>query len=183
MLNNKLSKSLSLFLATLMVVNSMLFAVIVHPKPAQALPGDFVTVVKDFSKDVWGAIEKAFREAKAATDKAFQSSSVAFDTWDKTDSIMKDIGTYLFTITMQIIADRMTNDIVAWLNGGAKGSPKVTQDFGQKLRDAADLAAGAVVGGLLGLNNNELCDPNFLKVKLTIALNPLQAPTFPERYK
>jgi|GEM_PF-2812971 len=180
------TKSVSFFLAFLLIFNSFLLIGVLKAQSVQAQAPDpfsplilaqqIKNFVVDKAKWVWD-------KAQAAATKAYQTLSTAFDAWSKSDSIMSKVSYALMYITINIMLTRMTQNIVGWLDGGAKGSPKIFQDFGQDFEDAIDLAGGAVIGGLLGLNNGELCDPNFLKVRLTIGLDELRAPTFAEKFK
>ncbi len=187
--NSTATKSISFFLAFILIFNSFLLIGILRAQPAQAIlgagdvvfdPAALAQSVKNFvvdkAKIVWDKLQ-------AASTRAYQAVSTAFDAWSKSDSILSKVSYALMYITINIMLTRMTQNIVGWLDGGAKGSPKIFQDFGQDFEDAVDLAGGAVIGGLLGLNNGELCDPNFLKVRLTIGLDELRAPTFEERFK
>ncbi len=182
----KILKSVSSVLIMVLIVNSFLLITIFQTKTvnAQGAPDATIAINAQTAKQSsWQAIKTAFDESRKQGDSIFQASSTAFDAWSKSESILAKVSYALMYITINIMLTRMTQNIVSWLDGGAKGSPKIFQDFGQDFEDALDLAGGAVVGGLLGLNNGELCDPNFLKVRLTIGLDELRAPTFAERFK
>jgi hypothetical protein len=187
--NSTASKSISFFLAFVLIFNSFLLIGVLNAQPARAIlgagdvvfdPAALAQSVKNFVVD---KAKWAWDKIQAGATKAYQTISTAFDAWKKSDSILSKVSYALMYITINIMLTRMTQNIVGWLDGGAKGSPKIFQDFGQDFEDAADLAGGAVIGGLLGLNNGELCDPNFLKVRLTIGLDELRAPTFAEKFK
>ncbi len=179
--NSKISKIVSSLLVFVLVVNSFLFIALWSPKPAQAQIA--TTEVASVPQTIWKTIKTAFDKAKAAVDKAFQKASLAFDSWSKSEKILDQVSYSLLYITTSIILQKMTQNIVTWLEGGAKGTPKVLPNFEDELKNAVDFAAGSVVGSLLGLNDGELCNPNFVKVTLSLALDPLQAPTFEERFK
>jgi len=183
------TRSISFFLAFVLIVNSFLFAVIYNAQPAQAIFGagdvvfDPAAVAQSIKNFVVDKAKWVWEKAQAAATHAYETVSTAFEAWKKSDSILAKVSYQLMYITVQIMLQRMTQNIVGWLDGGAKGSPKIFQDFGQDFENAADLAGGAVIGGLLGLNNGELCDPNFLKVRLVVGLDELRAPTFQENFK
>ncbi|MBI3671659.1 hypothetical protein HY249_02595, partial [Candidatus Azambacteria bacterium] len=178
----KIFRLLSAILVAVFIVNSFLFAAIANPKPAEAFldpSGPLLVAIQG----AWEIISTAFDKAKKVADDIFQGETTAFNVWSKSEDIMTKVSATLLYITMNLMLAKMTNDITAWINGGAKGSPKVTQDFKELFSNALDQAAGSVVGDILGLPNGELCDPQFLKVNLSLSLDTAQAPTFQEKLK
>ncbi|MEK7452784.1 MAG: hypothetical protein AAB614_00965 [Patescibacteria group bacterium] len=182
----RIFKPISTLLVAILIVNSFLFAILYSPNPARAIlgAGDIVSdPIQTALTTVWKAIKTAFDAAKAAADKIWQASVTFFNTWEKSENIMAQVSYALLYATIELMLAKMTTDIVNWINGGAKGSPKVALDFEEIFEDSLDQAAGSVIGDILGLPNGELCDPNFLKVNLPISLDTIQAPTFQEKLK
>jgi len=80
--SEKFSKSTSFLLAVLMVVNSFLFAIIVSPKPAKAIPVEVTSSVpvqiSTAQNNAHAAQKSAFDNAKQAKDVGFQGAATAF---------------------------------------------------------------------------------------------------------
>ena len=182
--NNNIFKQLSALLITILIANSFLFIAFYKPKETQAVADGLAgsSLIVGF-QTAWNAIVKAWDWTVEAANQVYKSIDTAFTTWQKSESILAQIAYSLVYITVQILLQRMTENIVNWLNGGAEGKLVITEDFGKLSEEALDLAGGEVVGGLLGLNNNELCNPNFLKVRLKVAIDLANQPTFQERFK
>ncbi len=175
-------KLTSLIVAFVLIANLFVFAVI-NTKTANAQFAGVVSVVSSIPQMIWKAVKMAFDKAKVAMDKAYQAFTSGIFSWEKVREVMKEVASALLYITVNIMLTRMTNNIVDWINGGMKGSPKITQDFRKDLSQALDLAAGQVVGALAGLPNGELCNPNFIKVDLRLALSPVEQPTLREKLR
>lgn len=167
-----------------------MFAVLIKPKPAQAFlgmgditfdPTAAINAVKNFIQDkakwVWD-------KAKWAVTQGYEKLKIAFDQWQKSESILAKVSYSLMYITVNIMLAKMTQDIVKWIDGGARGSPKIFQDFGEDLANAADLAGGAVIGQLLGIDSKTLCNPDFVKTDLVIAFDKyISPPIFQDKLK
>jgi hypothetical protein len=73
-----------------------------------------------------------------------------------------------FRCIAQVILRQMTNDIVAWINGGFKGNPAFVSNPSQFLVNIADRTAEDF---LRGTALEFLCSPFKLQIRLAIALN------------
>ncbi len=185
----KIFKPISSFLIAVLIVNSFLFVILANPNPAQAQmvvtdPGNTAASVSQTAKQTaWEAIKQAWDKSEGVLTGAYRATTEAFNQWDKSTAILARVSYALMYVTINVMLTKMTKDIVGWLDGGAKGSPKITTDFGQLFEDSLDLAAGAVIGDILGLRNGELCNPGFLKGFVVLSLDRVQQPTFRERIR
>src|SRR3989344_2386217 len=184
-------KYISGLLAFVLIANIVLFAVLMTPKEAKAIAG-----VGDITFDptLFGqAVKTTAIELKhtslltmaAAEEKGYHVFDVKKSLWDEFKSshgIIAEITSTLFLVMMHLILAKITNDIVAWINGGGKGKIRVLQDSGKFLRDAADEAGGMLMGAILNVDPKTLCDASFLKQKLAIQFaGPYAVPTFDEK--
>src|SRR3989344_3775008 len=184
-------KYISGLLAFVLIANIVLFAVLMTPKEAKAIAG-----VGDITFDptLFGqAVKTTAIELKhtslltmaAAEEKGYHVFDVKKSLWDEFKSshgIIAEITSSLFLVMIHQILGKITNDIVAWINGGGKGKIRILQDPGKFLRDAADEAGGVLMGAILNVDPKTLCDASFLKQKLAIQFaGPYAVPTFDEK--
>ncbi|OGD32001.1 hypothetical protein A3C91_03740 [Candidatus Azambacteria bacterium RIFCSPHIGHO2_02_FULL_52_12] len=181
MANGFLPKPISGLLIAVMIANSVLFAMMFQPQPAQAtgLPVvDIASIAQSVAKFVWDA-------AKFVYEKAVDIKNAAFQYWEQFKSnhgVIAEIVSSLLLIAMHQALAKLTNDIVAWINGGGKGKIRVLQDPGKFLADAADEAGGILAGQILGVDPKSLCNADYLKYTLAAELTgPYSVPTFPEK--
>lgn len=66
------------------------------------------------------------------------------------------------------ILDKMTNDLVAWINGGFQGKPAFVGDPGKFLLNIGDQLVGDII---LGSDLAFLCSPFKVQIQLALALN------------
>lgn len=179
-----LPKSTAGFLAAILVANLFLFAGIMHPKPAEAVLGigDIVFSPVEFAQAIGKFI---WEKAKWVYDKAKDLREEAYRLWRQFKSnngVIAEIVSSLLLTTMHVALGRLTNDIVAWINGGGKGKIRVLQDPGKFLTDALDGAGGVLAGAILNVDPRTLCNADFLRLKLKIAFaGPYAVPTFDEK--
>ncbi|MBI1754869.1 hypothetical protein HYR65_01125, partial [Candidatus Azambacteria bacterium] len=186
-MNGFLPKSVSGLLVAVIIANSFLFAMLFQPQQAQAqavVTDPVLTSVQSLS---YGAqlVDHALNVAAETKDTAAQTKTGLFEIWDQFKSnhgIIADIVRSLFLILIHQILAKITNDIVAWINGGGKGKIRVLQDPGKFLRDAVDEAGGVLAGAILNVDPKSLCDASFLKIKLKLAFTgPYAIPAFDEK--
>lgn len=190
-----LSKSTSGLLIAVIVVNSVLFAAIVNPQPTHAVAGvgDItfdptlnMTTLKQTMEDTSRFFKEEKYNLKTAVFEANQTQKSYWDQFKSSHGVIAEIVASLFLVLMHQMLAKITNDIVAWINGGMKGKVRdkirVLQDPGKFLADAADEAGGVLAGAILNVDSRSLCDASFLKGKLKIALTgPFAVPTFDEK--
>ena len=121
--NLKVTKSISFFLAFLLIINSFLFAVVFDVQKAQAQ-----LIVSDPANTAQSIANKALDQSKWVWDKAqaaetsvWQTITAAFDAWDKSDTILSRVSYSLMYITVQIMLTKMTQNIVGWSTGKING--------------------------------------------------------------
>lgn len=171
-------KSISIALIVVLLANLALFAAIFHVEQANAQFTDVAAMAQRVAKFIWDA-------AKWVWEKAVQAQQAAWRVWDQFKSshgtIAEIISSLLLVMMHQVLA-KITNDIVAWINGGGKGQIRVLQDPGGFLLDALDEAGGVVAGAILNVDADTLCDASYLKFTLTAAFTgPYAVPTFDEK--
>ncbi|MEK7520174.1 MAG: kelch repeat-containing protein, partial [Patescibacteria group bacterium] len=176
-----IAKPVSLFLAFVMIANLVLFAAIFYPQPVQAtgLPVvDVASIAQTVAKFVWD-------KAKWVYEKAVAAKTAAYEVWDQFKSahgVVAELVAATLTIAMHQVLAKLTNDIVAWINGGGKGKLRVLQDPGKFLRDALDEAGGVLMGSILNVDPRTLCDASYLKFTLAPTFaGPYAVPTFDEQ--
>src|SRR3989344_7412511 len=177
-----LPKSFSAILTIIMIANLALFGLIFQPKQAEAIPveviADAVAIVQWVAQKIWDA-------AKFAYEKAVDAKDALYKYWDQFKSshgTIAEITSSLFLVMIHQILGKITNDIVAWINGGGKGKIRILQDPGKFLRDAADEAGGGLMGAILNVDPKTLCDASFLKQRLALQFaGPYAVPTFDEK--
>src|SRR3989344_6992 len=174
-------KSISVTLVVVLVANLFLFATLFQPQPAKAtgLPVvDIGAIGQSIAEFVWNA-------AKWVYEKAVQAQEAAWRIWDQFKSnhgIIAEIISTLFLVMMHQVLAKLTNDIVAWINGGGKGEIRVLPDPGDFLLQALDEAGGVLAGAILNVDPATLCDASYLKFKLKAAFTgPYAVPTFDEK--
>lgn len=172
-------KSISTLLIVILIANMALFAVIFHPKQAEAaIFHDAIAVARDTIEFVW-------KVAKGAYERVATAASLNFDAYEKAygnDGIIVQAVSLTLALALHQLLAKMTNDIIAWINGGYRGKPRIMQDFGKALEDSLDEAGGVVMGAITGLDPKTLCDASWLKLKLAPAFGgPFAVPTFEEK--
>ncbi|MCR4322824.1 MAG: hypothetical protein NUV61_01925, partial [Candidatus Azambacteria bacterium] len=173
-------KSISTALIVVLLANLVLFAALFQPQAAQAqwVVTDPTQIVQNIAKYVWDA-------AKWVYEKAVDAQEAAYRIWDQFKSnngVVAEIVSTLLLIMMHQVLAKITNDIVAWINGGGKGKIRVLQDPGKFLTDALDEAGGVLAGAILNVDPATLCDASYLKFKLKAAFTgPYAVPTFDEK--
>lgn len=165
---NILPKSISLALVVVLVANLFLVAALFHPQQAKAtgLP------VVDIASLGQSIAEFAATAAQWVYNRAIDAKTLAYQVWDQfksPDGIVAEMVAGLLTVMMHQILAKITNDIVAWINGGGKGKIRVLQDPGKFLTDALDEAAGVLAGAILNVDPNTLCEGNYFKFQLKAA--------------
>lgn len=162
-----IAKSISTLLVFVLVANLALTIALIDPQPARAsLP------VIDIASIAKSVAEFVATKAKWVYDKAVDVKTAAFEVWSqfkKSDGVVAEMVAGLLTVMMHQILAKITNDIVAWINGGGKGKIRVLQDPGKFLTDAVDEAAGVLAGAILNVDSSKLCDPSFFKFKVKAA--------------
>jgi len=179
-----LPKSICVLLASLMIANSVLFALLLAPQNAHAIfgAGDIVFDPALLARSI---IDYIWQAAKWTVEKAGQLATTAYQTWEKFYSQNGEIATLLrglFVTAVTMALNKLTNDIVAWINGGGKGKIAVLQNPEKFLANAANQAGGILAGEILGVDPRSLCDASFLQGKLKIAFtSPYAVPTFQDQ--
>src|SRR3989344_6621373 len=144
-------KYISELLTFVLIANMALFAVLMTPKEAGAVlgAGDIVTdPTLNITAKITSAVEikhLSLATLVAAEEKGYHVFDVKKSLWDQFKSnhgIIAEITRGLFLVMMHQVLAKITNDIVASINGGGKGKIRVLQDPGKFLRDAADEAGG-----------------------------------------
>lgn len=177
-------KSISTLLLAVLIANSVLFGLALQPKSAEAVlgVGDIVSDPALFFRSMADHIWEA---AKYVYEKSVDIKNAAFQYWEKfqkSDGVIAGMIRSLLMITMHQVLAKITNDTVAWINGGGKGELRVLQDPGKFLRDAVDEAGGVLAGQILGVDPASLCNADFLKHTLKMQLTgPYAVPTFNEK--
>ena len=155
---NLLPKSISTLLILVFIANLALFAMIFHPKPVYAtVPTSEIASVPSVMTLIWNV-------AKAVWEKDATVKDALYQLWDRFQSshgVIAEALSITFTIAMHQLLAKMTNDIIAWINGGYRGKPRIMQDFGKELQDSLDEAGGVVMGAITGLDPKTLCDPSW----------------------
>ena len=85
----------------------------------------------------------------AALEVADTQKNWLFQIWEqfkKNDGVVAELVSSLLLVMMHQVLAKITNDIVAWINGGGKGKIRVLQDPGKFLTDALDEAGGVQAG-------------------------------------
>ena len=181
-------KSISATLVAVLILNSLLVTLIFYPREAQALPSDPGDIINatlmplQFSTDL---SIKSLQQTKFFLDEAYQAKETQKGIWEQFKSnngIIAELVSTLLLIMMHQVLAKMTNDIVAWINGGGKGKIRILQDPGKFLAEAADEAGGILAGAILNVDANTLCDASYLKFKLKAAFTgPYAVPEFDEK--
>lgn len=176
---NLLPKSISGLLIVVLIANMVLFAAIFQPKPAEAgIPVSVIADVTAAAKWVWDA-------AKLVWERTVAYANLNFDAYEKlhgTGGIIEQAISLTLALALHQLLAKVTNDIIAWINGGYRGKPRIMQDFGKALDDSLDEAAGVVMGAITGLDPKTLCDASYLKLTLAPAFaGPYAVPTFEEK--
>lgn len=178
-------KSISATLVAVMVLNSLFFALIFYPQKAEAQFTDPVNAVLQPIQINLDAQMYALQGLDVAGNKVSQAKTGLFEIWDQFKSnngVVAELVSSLLLIMMHQVLAKMTNDIVAWINGGGKGKIRVLQDPGKFLADALDEAGGVLAGAILNVDPATLCDASYLKFKLKAAFTgPYAVPTFDEK--
>ncbi len=182
---NILSKSVSGLLVTIIIANSFMFAILFQPKQAKAQFTDPINAVLQPLQYSLQFADSAFEKTKTAKDTAVQTKTGLFEVWNqfrKNDGIIAGIVKSLLLMTMHQVLAKITNDTVAWINGGGKGKIRILQDPGKFLSDAIDEAGGVLAGQILGVDPASLCNADYLKYTLKAELTgPYAVPTFNEK--
>ena len=173
-----LPKSLSIALIVVLLANLALFAAIFHIEQANAQFTDVAAMAQRVAKFIWDAAKWVYEKAVDAKNAAYQY----WVTFKSSHGIIAEIISSLLLVMMHQVLAKLTNDIVAWINGGGKGQIRVLQDPGKFLTDALDEAGGVLAGAILNVDPATLCDASYLKFKLKAAFTgPYAVPTFDEK--
>lgn len=166
--NSLIPKSIATILAVVMIANMALFATLFQPTPAQAqwIVTDPTQIAQNIVKYVWDAAKWVYEKALDAKDTLYK----AWDQFKSEHGIIAEMISSLLLVMMHQVLAKLTNDIVAWINGGGKGKIRVLQDPGKFLTDALDEAGGVLAGAILNVDPNTLCNPDFLKFTISGAL-------------
>ena len=171
-------KSVSIALIVVLLANLTLFAAIFHIEQANAQFTDVAAVAQRVAKFIWDAAKWVYEKAVDAKNAAYQY----WVTFKSSHGIIAEIISSLLLVMMHQVLAKLTNDIVAWINGGGKGQIRVLQDPGEFLLSALDEAGGALAGAILNVDPATLCDASYLKFKLKAAFTgPYAVPTFDEK--
>lgn len=186
--NILLPKSISATLVAVLILNSLFFALIFYPQKAEALPGDPGDIANAIFQPLKYSLETsgyALEKSKYSLDLAYQAKETEKGLWERFKSnngVIAEIVSSLLLVMMHQVLAKITNDIVAWINGGGKGKLRVLQDPGKFLTDALDEAGGVLAGAILNVDPNTLCDASYLKFKLRAAFTgPYAVPKFDEK--
>lgn len=180
-------KSISATLVAVMVLNSLFFALIFYPQKAEAQMATIeanATVLMPIQTATQLQL-LAIQGGQLAEATAADTKTGLFEIWNQFKSnhgIVAEVVSTLLLIMMHQVLAKMTNDIVAWINGGGKGKIRVLQDPGAFLAEAADEAGGVLAGAILNVDPKTLCDASYLKFKLKATFaGPYAVPTFDEK--
>ena len=155
-------KSVSIALIVVLLANLTLFAAIFHIEQANAQFTDVAAVAQRVAKFIWDAAKWVYEKAVDAKNAAYQY----WVTFKSSHGIIAEIISSLLLVMMHQVLAKLTNDIIAWINGGGKGQIRVLQDPGGFLLDALDEAGGVVAGAILSVDAKTLCDASYLKFTL-----------------
>lgn len=182
-----LPKPISALLVAVMIINSVLFAAIVAPQPARAIPVEILANADPIhiQQFLYQTVDFYANKARDAKDTAYQAGVTLRGIWDMLKSpkgIITQIAKQLAIISAHVALTKFTNDVVSWINGGGKGKIRVLQDPGKFITDVLDGAGGVLAGAILNVDSRTLCNADFLKLKLKIAFTgPYAVPTFDEK--
>ncbi len=115
--------------------------------------------------------DSAIRTTEDAINSGTNVANTVLKVEEKAESWTEKAVHIAGYVLMHQILNMITNDIIAWINGG--GKPRFISDWKGFLTSAADKAAGAFLNQLAGIN---LCEP--FSLDLRIALMPTT--NFPE---
>lgn len=182
---NYISQFLSGFLLFVLIINSVLFAFLATPQKAHAQMDTQITLLTGAVVVPLLETQNALKVVQGSKDAAAQTKTALYEMWSQfqaPDGVIASMIKGLLLMTMHQMLAKITNDTVAWINGGGKGEIRILQNPEKFLSDALDEATGEFIGTLLGVDSRSLCNADYLKYTLRAELaGPFSVPTFNEK--
>ena len=134
----------------------------------------YLVPVNDIPKNAGDIVWRTIRTLWHIVDSNARLVTAISTAWEKTREIRRAALNYALQITLTVLLNMITNDIVNWIKYGT--TPRfITEGPWAYLKKAADNALGYFIDEYL--NAGYLCEPFALNLKIALA-NP---PTFQER--
>ena len=138
-------------------------AVLVPISQAAYLVKDIKTEIATNLKNGFDTVWKAIQTAWHIVDAHWRAATAMVSLWNKHHKILGEILNYALQITLTLLLNMITNDIVNWIRYGT--SPRfITEGPWAYLKKAANNALGYFISQYLGAGY--LCEPFALDLKI-----------------